>query len=59
MLINVLLIVSVEFGNMRFNRQELITLASNPATQFEKEGLLFITERQEGFFRRADGKHSI
>ncbi|XP_053948992.1 inositol polyphosphate-4-phosphatase type I A isoform X2 [Anastrepha ludens] len=39
---------------MRFNRSSLMTLASNPATKFEKEGLLIITERQEGFFRRVD-----
>lgn len=41
---------------MRFNKAELATLASNSATKFEKEGLLIITERQEGFFRKADGK---
>lgn len=41
---------------MRFNKTGLALLASNPATKFEKEGLLIITERQEGFFRRADGK---
>ncbi|XP_067641805.1 inositol polyphosphate-4-phosphatase type I A isoform X2 [Eurosta solidaginis] len=40
--------------NMRFNKTGLTTLASNPATKFEKEGLLIITERQEGFFRRTD-----
>ncbi|XP_012158356.1 type I inositol 3,4-bisphosphate 4-phosphatase isoform X2 [Ceratitis capitata] len=39
---------------MRFNKTGLALLASNPATKFEKEGLLIITERQEGFFRRAD-----
>lgn len=41
---------------MRFNKTGLATLATNPAIKFEKEGLLIITERQEGFFRRADGK---
>lgn len=40
---------------MRFNKAELATLASNPTTKFEKEGLLIITERQEGFFRKTDG----
>ncbi|XP_036318753.1 inositol polyphosphate-4-phosphatase type I A isoform X2 [Rhagoletis pomonella] len=39
---------------MRFNKSGLTALASNPATKFEKEGLLIVTERQEGFFRRAD-----
>ncbi|XP_075157465.1 inositol polyphosphate-4-phosphatase type I A [Haematobia irritans] len=39
---------------MRFNKAELSTLASNPKTKFEKEGLLIITERQEGFFRKTD-----
>uniref|UniRef100_A0A1I8PZI0 phosphatidylinositol-3,4-bisphosphate 4-phosphatase n=2 Tax=Stomoxys calcitrans TaxID=35570 RepID=A0A1I8PZI0_STOCA len=39
---------------MRFNKAELSTLASNPTTKFEKQGLLIITERQEGFFRKTD-----
>uniref|UniRef100_A0A034W7Q7 phosphatidylinositol-3,4-bisphosphate 4-phosphatase n=1 Tax=Bactrocera dorsalis TaxID=27457 RepID=A0A034W7Q7_BACDO len=39
---------------MRFNKHGLATLATNPTVKFEKEGLLIITERQEGFFRRAD-----
>ncbi|XP_037937151.1 inositol polyphosphate-4-phosphatase type I A isoform X2 [Teleopsis dalmanni] len=39
---------------MRFNKAELAALASNPAVKFDKEGLLIITERQEGFFRRTD-----
>ncbi|XP_037814556.1 inositol polyphosphate-4-phosphatase type I A isoform X1 [Lucilia sericata] len=39
---------------MRFNKAELATLASNPTIKFEKEGLLIITERQEGFFRKAE-----
>ncbi|XP_055843383.1 inositol polyphosphate-4-phosphatase type I A [Episyrphus balteatus] len=38
---------------MRFNKQELIEFASNPDTQFEKEGLLFITE-QEGYLFRTN-----
>lgn len=40
---------------MRFNKQELATLATQPSNKFDKEGVLFITERQEGFFRRAEG----
>lgn len=39
--------------NMRFNKQELIDFASNSDTQFEKEGLLFITE-QEGYLFRTN-----
>ncbi|XP_034475025.1 inositol polyphosphate-4-phosphatase type I A [Drosophila innubila] len=41
---------------MRFNRLELASLATNPATRFDKEGLLTITERQEGIFWRTDVK---
>lgn len=41
---------------MRFNKQELITLASQPSTKFEKEGILYIRERQEGFFRKSERK---
>lgn len=37
---------------MRFNKQELTTLATQPSTKFEKEGILFIRERQDGFFRK-------
>lgn len=42
---------------MRFNKQELATLATQPSNKFEKEGLLYVTERQDGFFRRTEGKH--
>ncbi|XP_070074476.1 sesquipedalian-1 isoform X2 [Drosophila takahashii] len=38
---------------MRFNKPELNSLASNPATRFDKEGLLIITDRQEGFLWRS------
>ncbi|CAG9821777.1 unnamed protein product [Phaedon cochleariae] len=41
---------------MRFNKQELVTLATQPSTKFEKEGILFIRERQEGFFRKSERK---
>lgn len=41
---------------MRFNKQELITLATQPTSKFEKEGVLFLRERQEGFFRRSESK---
>lgn len=42
---------------MRFNKQELATLATQPSNKFEKEGILYVTERQDGFFRRSEGKH--
>uniref|UniRef100_A0A6P4E4G4 phosphatidylinositol-3,4-bisphosphate 4-phosphatase n=1 Tax=Drosophila rhopaloa TaxID=1041015 RepID=A0A6P4E4G4_DRORH len=38
---------------MRFNKSELNSLASNPATRFDKEGLLIIIDRQEGFLWRS------
>lgn len=44
-------------NEMRFNKQELATLATQPSNKFEKEGILYITERQDGFFRRAESKH--
>uniref|UniRef100_A0A182PTU4 phosphatidylinositol-3,4-bisphosphate 4-phosphatase n=1 Tax=Anopheles epiroticus TaxID=199890 RepID=A0A182PTU4_9DIPT len=40
---------------MRFNKQELITLATQPSNKFEKEGTLHVTEKQEGFFRKTEG----
>ncbi|XP_054012614.1 inositol polyphosphate-4-phosphatase type I A isoform X1 [Hylaeus anthracinus] len=45
---------------MRFNKQELLTLATQPSQKFEKEGILYVRERQEGFFRRTEstGKQS-
>ncbi|XP_050541345.1 inositol polyphosphate-4-phosphatase type I A isoform X2 [Daktulosphaira vitifoliae] len=39
---------------MRFNKQEMITLAQQPSNKFDKEGLLLIRERQEGFFRKTE-----
>ncbi|XP_012279459.1 type I inositol 3,4-bisphosphate 4-phosphatase isoform X2 [Orussus abietinus] len=39
---------------MRFNKQELMTLATQPSQKFEKEGILYVRERQEGFFRRTE-----
>lgn len=44
---------------MRFNKQELITLATQPSSKFEKEGVLYLRERQEGFFRRSESKSTI
>ncbi|XP_071446708.1 inositol polyphosphate-4-phosphatase type I A isoform X2 [Hetaerina americana] len=43
---------------MRFNKQELITLAVQPSQKFDKEGILFLRERQEGFFRRTERNES-
>ena len=39
-------------GKMRFNKNELSRLAAQPSHKFEKEGVLFIKEKQEGFFLR-------
>ncbi|KAK9744541.1 PH domain [Popillia japonica] len=39
---------------MRFNKLELETLATQPSSKFEKEGVLYIRERQEGFFRKSE-----
>lgn len=44
---------------MRFNKQELVTLAMQPSTKFEKEGILYIRERQEGFFRKSESKSIV
>jgi hypothetical protein len=40
---------------MRFNKNELFALALQPSNKFEKEGVLFLTERQESFFRKTEG----
>ena len=37
---------------MRFNKNELTRLAAQPSHKFEKEGVLFIKEKQDGFFLR-------
>ncbi|XP_061943170.1 inositol polyphosphate-4-phosphatase type I A isoform X4 [Apis cerana] len=42
------------YSAMRFNKQELLTLATQPSQKFEKEGILYVRERQEGFFRRTE-----
>ncbi|XP_034650735.1 inositol polyphosphate-4-phosphatase type I A isoform X2 [Drosophila subobscura] len=39
---------------MRFNKSELNALATSPATKFDKEGLLIVTDRQEGFLWRSE-----
>lgn len=45
----------IKSNEMRFNKQELATLATQPSNKFEKEGILYVTERQDGFFRRSEG----
>lgn len=44
------------YSAMRFNKQELLTLATQPSQKFEKEGILYVRERQEGFFRRTESE---
>ena len=42
---------------MRFNKSEVAALAlGQPSHKFEKEGVLFVREKQEGFFRRSESK---
>ncbi|XP_014278219.1 inositol polyphosphate-4-phosphatase type I A isoform X4 [Halyomorpha halys] len=43
---------------MRFNKQELLTLATQPSQEFDKEGILYLRERQDGFFRRTERRDS-
>lgn len=45
----------IECTTMRFNKLELATLAQQPSNKFEREGTLYITEKQDGFFRRTEG----
>ena len=40
---------------MRFNKQEMVTLATQPSNKFDKEGILLIRERTDGFFRKSEG----
>jgi len=40
---------------MRFNAKELACLACQSSDQYDKEGVLFVKERQEGFFRKGEG----
>ena len=41
--------------SMRFNAKELTCLACQSSDQFDKEGVLFVKERQEGLFRKGEG----
>ena len=40
---------------MRFNGRELASIAQQPDTKFDKEGILLIKEKQEGLFRKGEG----
>ncbi|KPJ09092.1 Type I inositol-3,4-bisphosphate 4-phosphatase [Papilio machaon] len=40
---------------MRYNKHELAALASQTSQNFEREGVLVLKEKQDGFFRRSDG----
>ncbi|XP_063837987.1 inositol polyphosphate-4-phosphatase type I A-like [Ostrinia nubilalis] len=40
---------------MRYNKQELFALASQTSQNFDREGVLVLKERQDGFFRRSEG----
>uniref|UniRef100_A0A336M172 phosphatidylinositol-3,4-bisphosphate 4-phosphatase n=1 Tax=Culicoides sonorensis TaxID=179676 RepID=A0A336M172_CULSO len=39
---------------MRFNAKELVTLAQQASNKFDKEGILFVTEKQDGFFKQRE-----
>jgi hypothetical protein len=41
---------------MRFNSKELSTIACQPRERFDKEGVLLVKEKQEGLFRKGEGK---
>ena len=43
-------------ARMKFNKAEVALLASQPSSKFEKEGVLFVREKQEGFFKRNEGE---
>lgn len=44
---------------MRYNKQELAALASQTSQNFDREGVLVLKERQDGFFRRSEGEFVI
>ena len=50
-------VVYTNFTIMRFNSRELAFLAQQPANRFDKEGILFIKEKQEGLFRKGEGEN--
>ncbi|XP_068617710.1 inositol polyphosphate-4-phosphatase type I A [Battus philenor] len=40
---------------MRYNKHELAALASQSSQNFDREGILVLKEKQDGFFRRSEG----
>ncbi|VVC86127.1 unnamed protein product, partial [Leptidea sinapis] len=40
---------------MRYNKQELISLASQTSQNFDREGVMVMKEKLDGFFRRTEG----
>jgi len=41
---------------MRFNKQEMFSFAKQPSQNFDKEGVLLLKERQDGFFKRTESE---
>ena len=46
-------------SKMKFNKAEIALLANQPSHKFDKEGVLFVREKQEGFFKKNEGKARI
>ena len=44
---------------MKFNKAEIALLANQPSHKFDKEGVLFVREKQEGFFKKNEGKQEL
>ncbi|XP_045510028.1 inositol polyphosphate-4-phosphatase type I A [Colias croceus] len=40
---------------MRYNKQELASIASQTSPNFDREGVMVMKEKQDGFFRRSEG----
>ena len=43
-------------GKMKFNKEEITLLAKGDGHHFDKEGVLFIREKVEGFFKRNESE---
>jgi inositol polyphosphate-4-phosphatase len=43
-------------SDMRFNKQEMFSFAKQPSQNFDKEGVLLLKERQDGFFKRTESE---
>ena len=41
---------------MKINKAEVALLVSQPSSTFEKEGVLFVQQKQDGFFKRNEGE---